>query len=486
VDEPPRNAEPAEESQVSQVQQGGTARILLPEVPACLNPYLPECEGAEALIGTVLEAPLAVGPTLEYRPFLAERMPSYDAGTLSLEPLTVELRLREGVTFSDGEPLTSADVKWTYERAARLAGAGSISPLYSGFGRLSRVETPDERTARLIFDEPYAHWRDVLTAPILPRHVYEGRDFEDLRLTLEPVGSGPFTLEDRTETGMSLVENREYWVEEPPLPNLEGIEISTPTPGEAAGSLSEGRADFGFFATTRALPDSGGLLRAAAAPVRVETLLFNSRRLDETTRQEISRAAGRERIAGESGAPVAQSFVPPKFVPGYIPAWEDYSPPGSQGAQTTGGTLDLVYPREPGNPVREEVVADLASDLSGAGIEVEPHPVPSAELFGEVLPDGDFDLALVTAGPPAAYEILLPSLPPDSREALARSLETLDAEERAQTLRRAQERMSEQGAVLPLFVWPDTMAWSSTLTGPRPDTPYRGLMSNAREWAFYK
>ncbi len=487
MDELPRNVEPAEESPVGLLRQGGTAKVLLPQKPACLNPYLPECEGAKALIGTVLEAPLAVGPGLSYKPLLAERMPSYEAGTLSLEPLTVEIRLRSDLTFSDGEPLTSADVKWTYEQAIRLAEKGDIALSYAGFDRVSRVEAPDDRTVRLIFDEPYALWRDLLTAPILPQHVYEGRNLADSGLNRQPVGSGPFVLEDWTEK-ISLTENRDYWSEEP-LPNLEGMDIMAPSPVEAADSLSGGRADFGFFATARTLPDSGELLRAAAAPVRVETLLFNSRNLDSVSRTTLSRAVYRERVAGESGAQVARSFVPPEFVPGYTPAWKEPSraiPQIPQSAEISGETLDLVYVEQPNSQLRDGIVEILISDLSDAGIKVEPRPLPPGVFFGKVLPAGDFDLALLTLGTPAEYEALLPSLPPKSRETLAQTLGTPDAEERAETLARAQREMFGQAALLPLFVWPDTMAWSSTLSGPRPDTPYRGLMSNAREWAFYK
>lgn len=485
VNEPPRNADPGEESPVSQVQQGGTARILLPEIPACLNPYLPVCEGSEALIGTVLEAPLVVSPALEYKPLLIEQMPSYDAGTLSLEPLTVEVRLREGLVFSDGDPLTSADVKWTYEQAVKLAEDNNIAPLYSGFGRVSRIETPDERTVRLVFNEPYAFWRDLLTAPVLPRHVYDEENLAELELNQNPVGSGPFPLESRTDNRIRLTENQDYWAGDS-LPNLEGMEITAQSPEEAAKDLSEGRADFGFFATTRALPDSGDLLQASAAPVRIETLLFNSRKLSVATRAAVAQAVNRERVADETGGAVARSFVPPKFVAGYTPAWEDYSPTGSQGVSVPGETLDLIYPRQSQNPVRDEVADNLASSLSSTGIEVKPRSVPPDKFFGEVLPGGDFDLALLTTGSPADYEALLPSLPPGSRETLARSLKILDTEEQAQSLQRAQQRMADDEAVLPIFVWPDTMAWSSTLTGPRPDTPYRGLMSNAREWAFYK
>lgn len=466
------------------MQQGGTAHILLPKIPACLNPYLPECEGSETLIGTVLEAPLAVAPGRSYKPLLIEQMPSYDAGTLSLEPFTIEVRLREGLVFSDGEPLTSADVKWTYEQAAGLARDDDIAPSYAGFSRLSRIETPDERTIRLVFEEPYAFWRDLLTAPVLPRHVYEGKNLSGLG---RPVGSGPFSLENWTDKRVNLTENRSYWSEEP-LPNLENMTIMSPPPEEAAKSLSGDRADFGFFATTKSLPDSGDLLRASAAPVRVETLLFNSRsrRLDDATRAAVAQAVDRKRLAGRIGGTVAQSFVSPKFVPGYTPAWEGYGSRGLQKANAPGETLELAYPRDPHNPARDEVANELASGLSSAGIKVEPRPVPSGEFFREVLPGGDFDLALVTVGSPTGYEALLPSLPPGSRDPLAKSLGILDTEEQAQTLQQAQQRMANDNAVLPLFVWPDTMAWSSALAGPRPDTPYRGLMSNAREWAFYK
>ncbi|MGB3683503.1 MAG: ABC transporter substrate-binding protein [Rubrobacteraceae bacterium] len=484
VNEPPRNVDPVEEAPISQVQQGGTVRVLLPETPACLNPYLPECEGAEALIGTVLEAPLAIGPGLEYKPLLAERMPAYEAGTLSLEPLTAEIRLREGVTFSDGGPLTGADVKWTYEQAILLAKDGGIAPAYAGFERLSRVETPDERTVRLVFDEPYAFWQDLLTAPVFPRSVYEEEDFAGLRLDGEPTGSGAFLLGGFTQKKIQLTENQNYWSEEP-LPNLEGMEIEPRTPGKAAESLSNGRADFGFFATLRTPPDPGDLLRASAAPVRVENLLFNPRKLDAETRRTIARAVDRGRIAGEPGGPVAESFVPPEFVPGYTPAWEDYETPGPRGAGQPEGALDLVYPG-PDDPVRERLAADIASELSNVGIEAEPRPVPPGDFFGEVLPDGNFDLTLLTTGPAGGYEALSPVLPQDSRELLRQTFSATGTEERARTLLRAQEEMAAEAALLPLFVWPDTMAWSSSITGPRPDTPYRGLMSNAREWAFYK
>lgn len=496
VTDPPRVANPSEEEPIGQVGQGGAARLALPGSLrfGCLNPYLPECRGSEALVGVTLEAPLVAGPSSEYRPLLAESAPSYETGTLSLRPFTVEVRLRKGVNFSDGEPLASADAKWTYEAAMRLARGGGISPLYTGFGRVARVETPDERTVRLVFREPYAQWRDLLTAPILPRHVYEGRDLDAITLTEEPVGSGPFLLKDWTENGLSLRETPRYWVEEPPLPNLERLEVSFSGPGETADELSAGRADFGFFTDPEAVPDSGDLLRAAAGPSRVEMLVFNSGRLEgREIREGIARAVDRERIAREvvGDAPVAQSVVPPGSSTGYEPAWEGYDPADERDgdirdlpAADVGG-LDLAYPAD-GGPARERVVRSVVSDLSAAGFDVRARSVPPREYYGEVLRRGDFDLALYTGGALAELDSLAPVLPPGVAAEIDDTLGVIDEGERSRRAEEAQERLAEEAAVLPLFVWPDTYAWSSTLSGPRPGTPYRGLGWNIREWGFFR
>lgn len=485
VTEPPRVATPAEEEQISKVGQGGTARIVLPAslAPGCMNPYLPECEGAAAFTGMTLESPLVLGPSAEYRPLLAEAIPSFEDRTLALQPMTVEVRFRRGVNFSDGEPLTSADARWTYEEAARLAREGGISASYSGFARVERVETPDARTVRLVFREPYSGWRDLLTAPILPRHVYEDRSLKDLTLTGDPVGSGPFLLKQFVPDGLRLIDTPRYWITEPPYPNLEGLRVDFLAPSRASSELSSGRADFGFFPSSETVPRSGDLLRAAA-PSRVELLVFNSRRLEgRAFRERASRSVDRRSLIEESvaGAKIARSFVLPDSS-GYVPAWDGSggaSAAGSGTGETIQRTLDLVYPAE--DPIREELARKLSSQLSGTGSKVAARPVPAGKLQ-EVLERGEFDLALYTTEQAADLEPLLPVLSPESRRMFEDSLGDVDEN----GLARAQEGLAKDAALLPLFVWPDTYSWSSTLFGPRPDVPYRGLGWNIREWGFYE
>jgi peptide/nickel transport system substrate-binding protein len=356
------------------------------------------------------------------------------------------------------------------------------------------VETPDERTARLVFREPYSEWRDLLTAPILPRHVYEGRDPADLAPTDEPVGSGPFLLKSRTGNGLGFLETPRYWVEEPPLPNLERLEVSFSGARETADDLVAGRADFGFFATPDEVPASGDLLRAEAEPSRVEMLVLNARRLESReTRRVLVGAVDRRRIAQEVGGDVspARSVVPAESFEGRAPAWEVHEPragrnDGARGGPTGDGeSLEFVYPADAGR-AREEVVRSVVSDLSDAGFDVEARPVPRREFHEEVLGRGDFDLALYTGGTLAELGSLALVLPPQTGAEVEETLGILDAEERSRRVAEAQEEMAEEASLLPLFVWSDTYSWSSTLSGPRAGVPYRGLGWNAREWGFFR
>ncbi|WP_299614871.1 ABC transporter substrate-binding protein [Pelagibius sp.] len=78
----------------------------------------------------------------------------------ALDPTTYEFKLRRGVAFHDGSPMTAADVKFTFDR---LTGEGAMdgqtSPRKSLLGPLKEVKVIDDRTFHMILEEPW---------PILP------------------------------------------------------------------------------------------------------------------------------------------------------------------------------------------------------------------------------------------------------------------------------------------------------------------------------
>jgi peptide/nickel transport system substrate-binding protein len=122
--------------------------------------------------------------------------------------------LRPEARFSDGKPVTSADVAFSLA-TLRDHGLPRFKTYYSKIGR---IETPDARTIILTQDEGDRELPLIMgLMPILPRHYWQSRNFEES--TLDPImGSGPYIFSER-EPGerVSYKKNPDYWGKALPL-----------------------------------------------------------------------------------------------------------------------------------------------------------------------------------------------------------------------------------------------------------------------------
>ncbi len=99
---------------------------------------------------------------------------------------TIVVRLREGLRFHDGRPLTAADVAFTFDS---IRDPALRSPRADAFAELVTAAVVDPRTVRFTLRRPFAPFLDSLTQGIVPRA--SGRE-----LSRRPVGAGPFALVD--------------------------------------------------------------------------------------------------------------------------------------------------------------------------------------------------------------------------------------------------------------------------------------------------
>lgn len=169
-------------------------------------------------------------PSMEPKLALAEEIQK-------VEDLVWEVTLRPDVRFSDGSPVTAADVAWTFE-STMADGTGSL--FRKGFEeRFRRFEVVDERRVHIHLQKPVATLESDLDFGIIKRPE-EGRDGR--RDTDELAGAGPYQVVSFSGERVLLERNPHYYGERPEMDKLEFV-IVRDTNARAL-MLVGGSADF--------------------------------------------------------------------------------------------------------------------------------------------------------------------------------------------------------------------------------------------------
>jgi len=194
----------------------GTLRTCNLGEPKTLNPCWSMDSGGFWSCGNIFSRLVAMDVGCEPYPDLAE---SWD---ISPDYKTFTFKLRENALWHDGKPVTSADVKYTYETMIEKGYPGKTY-----LKLVDEITTPDEHTVVIKLTEPAVAFVPMLALAgnwymhILPKHVYEGEDWQTGPHADNPVGSGPFKLESWTRgSHITLVANEDYYLGAPYLDKL--------------------------------------------------------------------------------------------------------------------------------------------------------------------------------------------------------------------------------------------------------------------------
>jgi peptide/nickel transport system substrate-binding protein len=193
-------------------QKGGTLTVGLTYEIDTMNVYSTGFLGdAQA---AVVEGLLAPDKDAKYVPVLATEVPTLDNGGIVLsedgKTMKITYKLRPGVTWHDGTPFTSADVKYTWEA---VKDEKFIAESKDGSSQVESIDTPDELTAVVNYNTILPTFASTLfTFGIMPKHLLEGTDLNTSTYNETPVGTGPFKVTEFARGQYVVTERYDgYW-----------------------------------------------------------------------------------------------------------------------------------------------------------------------------------------------------------------------------------------------------------------------------------
>jgi peptide/nickel transport system substrate-binding protein len=403
--------------------KGGTAVVAIDADPDTLNLGLSTAYSVGDVCAKIYNALIWIDKDFNIKPSLAEKW------DISSDALTYTFKLRSGVTWHDGKPFSSADVKYTFEEIL-----GKFHPRSTALiKRMKSIEAPDANTLVITLTAPYAPLLlqlNVFEAPILAKHVYDGQgDVTKNPANIKPVGTGPFKFVEWTKGAtIKLARNESYWEKDKPY--LDAIVFSViPQAANRSTALETGEADYlvNFYVPltdAKRLSSNTKLVteRGHSFPAVYFMMMNTATKLLSTkeARQALAFAIDRNRIITQANDGIGRAARGPfgDGFPWLLNPDVDYAKMYPRdvakakslldtagltaGADGSRGKLRLLVSSARAPFVTAAQI--IKENLKEVGIEVEISSLENSVMLQKVFTDREYDLTLqsfVSSGDPA-------------------------------------------------------------------------------------
>lgn len=402
-------------------------RIAVSEEPKNVNPLLSATTIEEFIDRLMFEPLLSADARGNPVPMLAIEVPTQENGGISRDGLTIRYRLRRDVRWSDGVPVTSRDVIWSW-RAILNPNNDVVSR--HGYDDVASIDAPDAHTAIVHLKRPFAPFVNTFFAEsdqpydVLPAHALARySDINKLQFNSAPtVSDGPFLFESwRRGDRILLTANRSFFNG---TPGLNSIELDfIPNEDSAVNLLRTHAVDyvhepsFQIYAALRSIPDT----RIVGVNINgYEGLMFNlshSVLADPLVRRAIAAAINKSALAQQLTH--GQATVATEDLPNWLWAFDPAVQPvqfdpaaaikmlnragwiaGNDGmVRKEGHSLQLLLATDTQTALHrsESVLVQAALRRIGVGVEVKYYPIQllyAPQGLGGVMHGGKFDLLL--------------------------------------------------------------------------------------------
>jgi ABC-type transport system substrate-binding protein len=381
-------------------KQGGAATITFNNDLTTLDPQVGYDWQNWSVIKSIFDGLMDYKPgTTELEPDLAESYAVSDDG------LTYTFKLRDGVKFHNGRAMTSADVKYSFDRAVSpttQSPGGGYFGMILGYDEvaggkatsLSGIETPDDKTVIFKLSRPdatFLHLMAINFGYIVPREEVEkaGADWGK-----KPVGTGAFKfVEWAPGQNIKLERNKDYF--RAGVPYLDNVTFEFgQDPTVAVLRLKKGEVDIvgdglppAQFTEVMADPANkdliavGDQLHTGYLTMNVTQPPFDNLKV----RQAVNMAINKERIVrliNNRAVPATQALPP--AMPGYNTANKGYAydPEGAKKLLAEAGvgeiSTELYAMNVDPNP---RIAQSIQQDLAAVGIKAEIRSLAQAEVI---------------------------------------------------------------------------------------------------------
>ena len=341
-----------------------------------------------------------------------------EAAVTSTPDQTVTYTINPRADWSDGQPITSSDFKYTWQQIV-----ASTAPIdKSGYSRILSVDDADPHTAVVTFSTPYPNWKRLFggTYGIYPSHILQNGDRDAAMKDGYTWSGGPWKIDHWTKGAeLKLVPNVNYWGKRPDLDSVTIRFFTDPSVEQEAFQSGQVLAVY---------PDAQHSLAAYLGPseatvsattgLALEGLWFNVEQLplnSKAVRQALAYATDRTTIAQEmfittpTDSKPVNSFFTPAYPKGYTEPFAKYHvdsamvntlmagdgwAKGADGVWAKGlQKASLTLKVDAGNPSQVLAAQLLTTQWQQAGFQLTVVPETSAVL-GTDLPQGNFQVAL--------------------------------------------------------------------------------------------
>ncbi len=252
----------------------GHVSIIYWQAPSILNPYLSGGTKDHEAVSMVLEPLARFDESGNLTPWLAASVPTVGNGGVSADLKTITWTLRDGLLWSDGSPVTVADVVFTAEYCRDTAGGCSQ---LAKFDEVTEVKAVDDLTVEVTFGvpKPYPYGPFVgATSPILQKAQFAdctgARAPECSEANFIPIGTGPFRVtEFRSNDVISLEANPHY--RDPAKPAFATVTFKGGGDAAAAARAVLETGEFDYAWNLQLAPDVLQSMQAAGKGVVVSS-----------------------------------------------------------------------------------------------------------------------------------------------------------------------------------------------------------------------